>query len=233
MRLLLVEDDQDLASLLARGLRERAFAVDVATDGEQAVYLAAVNPYDGIILDVALPKRDGFAVCAELRRRRMVVPILMLTARDGVGDRVRGLDLGADDYLTKPFELDELLARIRALLRRGPALAPTVIAVGDLEVDTRAQVARRAGALLPLTTKEFALLAFLARNANRVVGRAEISDHVWDDNYDPFSNLIESYINRLRRKVDVAGAPPLIQTRRGAGYMLSATASGEGEPRVG
>jgi two-component system copper resistance phosphate regulon response regulator CusR len=220
MRILLVEDDAVIASSLSKGLREEAYAVDVASDGDAAVYQAAINPYDAIVLDVMLPKRDGFAVCRELRRRGMTTPVLMLTARDAVSDRIAGLDTGADDYLTKPFELGELLARLRALLRRGPALAPAVLRVADLELDTHAHRATRAGRDVSLTTREYALLEFLARNAGRVVGRAEISDHVWDDNYDPFSNLIESYINRLRRKLDAPGLPPLIHTRRGAGYLL-------------
>jgi two-component system copper resistance phosphate regulon response regulator CusR len=222
MRILLVEDDAVIASSLSKGLREEAYAVDVATDGDAAVYQAAVNPYDAIVLDVMLPKRDGFAVCRELRRRGLTTPVLMLTARDAVNDRIAGLDTGADDYLTKPFELGELLARLRALLRRGPALAPAVLRIADLELDTHAHRATRAGRDVPLTTREYALLEFLARNAGRVVGRAEISDHVWDDNYDPVSNLIESYINRLRKKLDASGLPPLIHTRRGAGYVLEA-----------
>jgi two-component system copper resistance phosphate regulon response regulator CusR len=226
MRILLVEDNAVIAASLAKGLREEAYAVDVARDGEAAIYQAAMNPYDAIVLDVMLPKRDGFAVCRELRQRGLAVPVLMLTARDAVSDRIAGLDTGADDYLTKPFELGELLARLRALLRRGPALTPAVLRVGDLELDTHAQRVSRAGRPVPLTTREYALLEFLARNAGRIVGRAEISDHVWDDNYDPLSNLIESYINRLRRKLDLAGLPPLIHTRRGAGYVLTDTPLG-------
>jgi two-component system copper resistance phosphate regulon response regulator CusR len=220
MRVLLVEDDPTLADVLARGLRGHAYAVDVAHDGDAAVYQAAINPYDAIVLDVMLPKRDGFAVCREVRRRGSTARILMLTARDTVEDRVEGLDLGADDYLTKPFDFAELLARLRALLRRGAEMQPTSLVVGDLELDTRGQRARRAGRAVGLTTKEYALLEFLARNAGRVVGRAEISDHVWDDNYDPASNLIESYVNRLRRKIDTPDVVPLIHTRRGAGYVL-------------
>jgi two-component system copper resistance phosphate regulon response regulator CusR len=228
MRILLVEDDAVIASSLSKGLREQAYAVDIATDGDAAVYQAAVNPYDAVILDVMLPKRDGFAVCRELRRRGLTTPVLMLTARDAVRDRIEGLDTGADDYLTKPFEFGELLARLRALLRRGPALAPAVLRVGDLELDTHAQRTTRAGRQIALTTREYALLEFLARNAGRVVGRAEISDHVWDDNYDPLSNLIESYINRLRKKLDAPGLPPLIHTRRGAGYSLGESVPGGG-----
>jgi two-component system copper resistance phosphate regulon response regulator CusR len=225
MRILLVEDDAVIAYSIAKGLREEAYAVDVATDGDAALYQAVVNPYDAIVLDVMLPGRDGFAVCRELRRRGLNAPVLMLTARDAVSDRIAGLDTGADDYLTKPFEFGELLARLRALLRRGPVLAPGVLTVGDLALDTHAQRATRAGRDLSLTTREYALLEFLARNAGRVVGRAEISDHVWDDRYDPFSNLIESYINRLRKKLDEPGLPGLIHTRRGAGYLLEASPS--------
>jgi two-component system, OmpR family, copper resistance phosphate regulon response regulator CusR len=223
MRILIVEDNAVIAASLAKGLREEAYAVDVAADGDAALYQTSVNPYDAIVLDVMLPKRDGFTVCRELRQRGLAVPVLMLTARDAVSDRVTGLDTGADDYLTKPFEFRELLARLRALLRRGPALAPVVLRAADLELDTHAQSVSRAGRPLSLTTREYALLEFLARNVGRVVGRAEISDHVWDDNYDPASNLIESYVNRLRRKLDLPGLPPLIHTRRGAGYVLTDT----------
>jgi two-component system copper resistance phosphate regulon response regulator CusR len=222
MRILLVEDDPVIASNLAKGLREESYAVDVATDGDAAIYRAAVSPYDAIILDVMLPIRDGFAVCREIRRRGLTTPVLMLTARDAIPDRIAGLDLGADDYLTKPFEFAEVLARLRALLRRGPSLMPRILRVGDLQLDTHSQRASRGGRGVPLTTREYALLEYLARNAGRVVGRAEISDHVWDDNYDPVSNLIESYINRLRKKLDVAGMPQLIHTRRGAGYLIEA-----------
>lgn len=221
MRVLLVEDDSVIARSLAKGLREEAYAVDVAADGDSALYQAAINPYDAIVLDVMLPKRDGFAVVRELRKRGSGVPVLMLTARDTVTDRIAGLDEGADDYLTKPFEFGELLARLRALLRRGPELAAQIIRVADLELDTHAQRATRAGRPISLTTREYTLLEYLARNAGRVVGRAEISDHVWDDNYDPASNLIESYINRLRKKLDMPGLPALIHTRRGAGYALA------------
>ncbi|HEX8850828.1 MAG TPA: response regulator transcription factor [Gemmatimonadaceae bacterium] len=222
MRLLLAEDDVYLSAMLAKGLREHAYAVDVAADGEAAAYQAAVNDYDLVILDVLMPKRDGFDVCRDLRRRGQTMPVLMLTAKDEVADRVQGLDAGADDYLAKPFDFTELLARLRALLRRAREVRPEEITVGDLVVDTRGQVARRAGKIIPLTTKEYTLLEYLARNAGRVVGRADICAHVWDDNHDPFSNAIEVYINRLRRKVD-GGHEPLIHTRRGAGYILSST----------
>ena len=226
VRVLLVEDDAVLANLVATGLRAESYAVDIAADGDDAVYQAAITPYDAIILDILLPKRDGFSVCAEVRRRGSSARILMLTARDGVRDRIDGLDAGADDYLTKPFDLGELFARLRALLRRGADVLPALLSVGDLELDTRGHRASRGGVHIALTTKEYALLEFLVRNAGRVVGRAEISDHVWDDNYDPCSNLIESYVNRLRRKVDQTGFAPLIHTRRGAGYILSTVAPG-------
>ena len=227
MRLLLVEDDHTMAEVLASGLRDQAYAVDVVGDGDAAVYQSALTPYDAIVLDVMLPKRDGFTVCRDVRRRGSTAKILMLTARDAVDDRVAGLDAGADDYLSKPFEFRELLARLRALLRRGhDVLSPTLV-VGDLALDTRGQTARRDGQPVALTTKEYALLEFLARNAGRVVGRAEISDHVWDDHYDPCSNLIESYINRLRKKLEAHGGEKLIHTRRGAGYVMSASTPGD------
>jgi two-component system, OmpR family, response regulator len=224
MRVLVVEDDAKLADVLARSLREQGYAIDVAHDGERALYQAAVNDYDAVVLDVGLPERDGIDVSRALRARGSRVPILMLTARDAIDDRVAGLDAGADDYLVKPFALQELLARLRALLRRMPELLPTTIEVGDLVLDTRGQTAARAGHAIPLTTKEYAMLEYLARHAGAVVGRAELSGHVWDDNHDPFSNAIEVYINRLRKKVDEGHATPLIHTRRGAGYMLGGAA---------
>ena len=220
MRLLLVEDDARIARFVAKGLREQAYAVDVAGTGEEALYQAAVNTYDLVILDVMIPAPDGFAVCRELRKSGQRMPILMLTARDAVEDRIAGLDHGADDYLTKPFEFRELLARLRALLRRSSELRPQKIAVADLVLDTGAQTAKRAGRQITLTAKEYALLEYLARNAGRVVRRAEIAEHVWDETFDPFSNLIEVYINRLRRKIDTNSAKPLVHTRRGVGYVL-------------
>jgi len=220
MRVLIVEDDPRLGNTLAKGLREQAYAVDVARDGERALELTAVNSYDAIVLDVMLPRRDGLDVCRVLRERGSRVPVLMLTARDTVDDKITGLDAGADDYLTKPFAFGELLARLRALMRRGSELLPSVLTVGDLVVDTRSQTARRRGRTLSLTAKEYALLEFLARHAGRVLGRAEISAHVWDENHDPWSNTLEVNINRLRRKLDAGGAAPLIHTRRGAGYIL-------------
>ena len=222
MRILVVEDDPKLAELLARSLREQAYAVDIAGDGDSALYNAAVTPYDALVLDVTLPGRSGLEVCRELRARGSRVPVLMLTARDAVRDRVTGLDAGADDYVTKPFAIEEVLARLRALMRRGPEMLPSTITVGDLVVDTRGQTASRGGARLSLTSKEYAMLEHLARNAGRVIGRAELCEHVWDENHDPFSNAIEVYINRLRRKIDEGAPTRLIHTRRGAGYLLSA-----------
>jgi DNA-binding response OmpR family regulator len=220
MRLLLVEDDPRIKRFVAKGLREQAYAVDLADNGDDALYKASINDYDAIVLDIMIPARDGFEVCRELRATGSAVPVIMLTARDSVEDRIRGLDSGADDYLTKPFEVAELLARLRALRRRGHQMHPSAISVGDLVIDTRAQIAARGGRVASLTAKEFAVLEFLARNAGRVLGRAEIAEHVWDENFDPLSNLIDVYINRLRRKIDDDSSLPLIHTRRGSGYVL-------------
>jgi two-component system copper resistance phosphate regulon response regulator CusR len=232
MRVLLVEDDLRIANFVAKGLREQAYAVDVAAKGEDALYQASVNVYDLAILDVMIPAPDGFEVCRRLRQSGLRIPILMLTARDATDDRVRGLDTGADDYLTKPFEFRELLARLRALLRRSGELRPNRIAVEDLVLNTAAQTAARGGRQIRLTTKEFALLEYLARNAGRVLGREEISEHVWDENFDPFTNTIEVYVNRLRRKIDEHAAKPLIHTRRGAGYMLGGAKESSTEIRA-
>ena len=221
-----------LATSLARGLREQAYVVDVATDGESALYHAGVSPYDAIILDVSLPKMDGLAVCRTLRKSGSAVRILMLTARGNTADRIQGLDSGADDYLAKPFEFVELLARLRALLRRrGEQVDQASYLLDDLQIDFPAQRVRRGGTIVELTTKEYTLLSYLARNAGRVVGRAELTEHVWDDNHDPTTNAVEVYINRLRKKIDREGFTPLIQTRRGSGYYLGLAptlAGGEG-----
>jgi DNA-binding response OmpR family regulator len=221
VRILLVEDEPSAAEMLAKGLREQTYAVDLASDGEVALEQAYLNDYDLIILDVMLPGKDGFEVCRQLRANGSAVPILMLTARDAVEDRIEGLDTGADDYLTKPFDFHELVARARALLRRGPALRPEIINIADLTIDTRARQVWRAGNLVELTAKEYALLEYLARHVNEVVSRADIAEHVWDESFDPFSNLIEVYIQRLRRKVDEDSSVKLIRTRRGEGYMLA------------
>ncbi|HEX9543870.1 MAG TPA: response regulator transcription factor [Pyrinomonadaceae bacterium] len=222
MRILLVEDDPRIARFVAKGLREHALAVDLSDNGDDALYKSSINDYDAIVLDVMIPGRDGFSVCRELRATGSVVPIIMLTARDTVQDRITGLDIGADDYLTKPFAVTELLARLRALMRRGHVVRPATIEIADLLLDTRAQRATRAERELELTSKEYALLEYLAREQGRVVSRAEIAEHVWDENFDPLTNLIDVHINRLRRKVDNGFSTRLIHTRRGAGYMLAA-----------
>jgi len=222
MRLLLVEDEPRVARFVAKGLREQAYAVDVATNGEDALYQAAINAYDAILLDVGIPRGDGFEVCRQLRAGGARVPVLMLTARDALEDRITGLDTGADDYLTKPFEFGELLARLRALLRRSGEIRSAIIHIADLTIDTRGQRVWRGERAIRLTTKEYALLEYFALNVGRVIGREEIAGHVWDENFDPFSNLIEVYVNRLRRKVDDQFNVPLLHTRRGAGYVLSA-----------
>jgi len=220
VRILLVEDQPDAAQILAKGLREQSYAVDIAGDGDTALYQASVNDYDLILLDVMLPRRSGLDVCRELRTTGSALPILMLTARDAVEERVQGLDAGADDYLSKPFDFPELLARIRALLRRGPAVRPAILQVGDLMIDTRSRRALRGNQIIEFTSKEYALVDYLARHAGRVVGRAEIAEHVWDENFDPFSNVIEVYIQRLRRKIDDGYRRRLLCTVRGEGYML-------------
>ena len=214
-----------MSNLIARGLREAAYAVDAAFDGDEGFYQGSINDYALIILDVMLPRKDGFEVCRELREAGNEAPILMLTARDAVADRVNGLDTGADDYLLKPFDFKELLARIRALLRRKSEIRPARIVIADMVIDTTSQRVWRAGQEIPLTTKEYALLEYLAREQSKVVGRAEIAEHVWDENFDAFSNLIEVYIKRLRSKIDEGFAPPLIHTRRGAGYIMETGAA--------
>lgn len=221
VRILLVEDEARVAGFIARGLREQAYAVDIAGDGEQALYQAAVNEYDVVVLDVMLPVKDGHTVCRELRHAGFGAPILMLTARDGVDDRVAGLDCGADDYLTKPFDFKELLARLRALLRRAAHPRPDAVRVDDLTVDTASHGVTRAGKPIGLTAKEYALLEYLVLNVNRVVGRGAIAQHVWDESFDPFSNVIDVYVKRLRAKLDNGFPRRLIHTRRGEGYILT------------
>jgi two-component system copper resistance phosphate regulon response regulator CusR len=222
VRILLVEDDPRVAAFIAKGLREYAYAVDRAQNGEEAVYLGTVNDYDLLILDVMLPEKDGHAVCRELRGRGRQMPILMLTARASIDERVAGLDSGADDYLTKPFDFKELLARIRALLRRAEIFRPAVIEVADLRLDTGSHRVARGGKPVSLTAKEYALLEYLVCHRGCVVGREQIAQHVWDENFDPFSNVIDVYIKRLRAKLDSGASSRLIHTRRGEGYLLAA-----------
>jgi|SRR5436190_410673 len=220
MRILLVEDEPRMANVIQKGLREQSYAVDVAQDGEAGLYQSSINDYDLIVLDVLLPRRDGFEVCRELRARGIDTPVLMLTARAAVDDRVKGFEAGADDYLTKPFSFRELLARIRALLRRDSHLRPDILQIGDLIVDSASHRVSRANIEVRLTAKEYALLEYLAQRAGQLVSRAEIAAHVWDDSFDPFSNAIEVYMNRLRKKIDDNHSLKLLHTRRGEGYIL-------------
>jgi two-component system copper resistance phosphate regulon response regulator CusR len=220
MRILLVEDDAELAREVATGLREAGWRVAMAGTFSDGLRAAQHEELDVIILDVMLPGGSGFELCRELRREGRSTPILMLTARDAVDDRVTGLDAGADDYLTKPFALQELQARVRALARRRPALAPRTVTVADLEIDLAGRRAKRAGRTIELTAKEFALLECFALHPDEVLDRAMITAHVWDDNHDPFTNVLEVLVRRLRRKLDDDFEPKLIHTMRGAGYRL-------------
>jgi len=223
VRLLLVEDEPLTVRMLAKGLREQAYAVDVARSRRAALALTSDTNYDLILLDLGLPDGDGLSLCRELRSAGTPAPILILTARDAIDARICGLDSGADDYLLKPFDFGELLARLRALTRRGSRPPQDErVEVGDLVLDTRAQVAFCNGTSLPLTTREYALLEFMARRAGRVITRADIAEHVWDNSYDAFSNVIDVYIRRLRAKLAPGGCQDVIRTRRGAGYLLSA-----------
>jgi len=220
VRLLLVEDDDKLARVVARGLRHEGYAVDVAPDGHAALVQAGVWDYDAIVLDVMLPHRDGVAVCAALRERGCWAPVLMVTARGDVPDRVRGLDAGADDYLAKPFAFDELLARLRALLRRAPAERPARLEVGDLVVDPATHEVTRLGRPVELTAREFAVLEFFARHRGEAVTRARLLEHVWDENYTGSTNVVDVYVGYLRRKTEEAGEPRLVHTVRGVGYVV-------------
>ena len=220
MRILLVEDEPRMADVIAKGLREHTYAVDIAIDGDAALYQVSINDYDLIILDVLLPQRNGFEVCREIRASGNATPVLMLTARAAIDDRVEGLEAGADDYLTKPFSFRELLARIRALLRRDTHLRPDVLRIGDLVIDSASHRVTRANREVILTAKEYALLEYLAHHMGQLVSRADIATHVWDDSFDPFSNTIEVYMNRLRKKIDENHSIKLLHTRRGAGYIL-------------
>ena len=221
MRVLLVEDEPTAAHVLAKGLREQAYAVDIAGDGGSALFQVETTNYDAVILDVMLPVRDGMDVCRSIRASGSAVPILMLTARDAVDARIEGLDAGADDYLVKPFDFGELLARLRALVRRGQhAILPERLTVGTLVLDTRSRSAWMREKEVFLTAKEYALLEYLARRAGDVVSRGDIAEHVWDEHYDPLSNVVDVYVQRLRRKLDLPGTESSIRTRRGEGYQL-------------
>ena len=222
MRILIVDDDRRLCAVIKRGLLEEAYAVDVAYDGEEGEYFAEVNPYDLIILDIMLPKKDGIEVCQEIRAKRINTPILMLTAKDTVEDRVRGLDTGADDYLVKPFAFSELLARVRALLRREGISKSPELRVGDLTLNTLTRQVWRGQKPIELTAKEYVILEYFMRHPKVVVTRTMIEEHAWDYDFDSLSNLVDVYIRRLRSKIDDEGKDSLIQTVRGAGYRLKA-----------
>jgi DNA-binding response OmpR family regulator len=227
MRLLLVEDDARMAATASQYLRSHGFAVDHAATGRAALESAAINAYDAVVLDLGLPDFDGLDVCRRLRRGHPSLRIMMATARDAVDARIAGLDTGADDYLVKPYALGELVARLRALLRRPADALPPVLHVGDLSLDTGNRSARRGPREIALTAKEYAVLEVLIRHPGQVLTREHISQHAWDDNYDPFSNVIDVYIGRLRKKIDLPGEPPMLETIRGAGYRLAAA----GAPR--
>jgi len=220
MRILVVEDDRKVAAFLQKGLREEQYAVDVCRNGKDAVYEVQSHPYDVIILDIMLPGKDGFTICRELRENNVLTPILMLTAKDSLEDKVIGLSEGADDYLTKPFSFEELLARIRALLRRSQDYKTGILKVGDLELDPLRRTVQRAGTPITLSGKEYALLEYLLRNKGIILSQSKIIDHVWDRNYDGTSNLINVYINHLREKIDKDAEVKLIKTVRGQGYKI-------------
>jgi DNA-binding response OmpR family regulator len=220
MRILLVEDDTDLAQFIRKGLKEEQYAVDVAIDGEEGLELALNNVYDLLILDITLPKLDGLTLCRRIRAKGNMTPVLLLTARNTVEDKVSGFDTGADQFLPKPFAFVELLAQIRALLRRGSTQQIVQLQAADLRLDPASHRVWRAGQEIALTNKEYALLEFLLRNKNRVLTRTAIIEHVWDISYDPMTNIVDAHIRALRAKIDRDFSPPLIATVRGAGYML-------------
>jgi DNA-binding response OmpR family regulator len=222
MRVLLAEDEPQMAGVISKYLREQGYAVDIAGDGEQALYLADINEYDLVTLDIRLPLKDGYAVCKELRDRSFRAPILMLTALDGAENIISGLNCGADDYLPKPFDPRVLLARIRALLRRAGQVRPNIIQVADLALNTLNHTATRNGRTIQLTAKEYALLELFMLRPNQILGRQTIAEHVWDESFDPFSNVIDVYVNRLRKKIEQRNERPLIYTRRSEGYIMLA-----------
>jgi two-component system OmpR family response regulator len=225
LRVLVVEDETRMAALLRRGLQEEGYAVDVAPDGAEGLWLGTENDYDVVVLDGMLPGLDGFEVCQQLRAKGRWAPVLMLTARDGLTHRIRGLDAGADDYLVKPFAFSELAARLRALVRRGAHERPTVLVVGDLVLDPASRRVSRGGDAIELTAKEFALLELLMRHPGNVLSRTRILDHVWDFAYDPMSNVVDQYVAYLRRKIDKPYGRDDIETVRGAGYRLRTSAA--------
>lgn len=220
MRILLVEDEDRIASFVARGLKEAHYVVDVAKDGEKGLFMAEVNEYDLLILDIMLPGKDGISVCRELRAKKIDLPILMLSAKDTTDDKVRGLNFGADDYLAKPFAFKELLARVQALLRRKSSNKGGVLAIGDLELNQLTHKVTRQGKEIELTSKEYTLLEYMMLNSGKIITRTMISEHVWHEDFDSFTNVIDVYMNYLRNKIDKGFAKPLIRTKRGSGYII-------------
>jgi len=220
VRILIVEDEKKVAGFIKKGLEEETYAVDVAYDGEEGFHLAAMNDYDMIILDLMLPKMDGLEVLTQLRDKKVSTPILLLTAKDAVEDKVAGLNKGADDYLTKPFAFSELLARIRSLLRRGQVETQTELKVGDLCLDMVSHKVSREGEEIELTGKEYSLLEYFMRNEGKVLTRTMIAEHVWDYNFDTFTNVIDVYVNHLRKKIDKKYPAKLLHTLRGVGYVM-------------
>jgi len=222
MRLLLVEDDAKTASFILKGLRQSGYAVDHVSDGESGLHMALSEPYDTAIIDLMLPKLDGLTLISELRRKKQKLPVIILSARGSIGDRVKGLETGSDDYLTKPFAFSELLARVQALLRRASGVSePTSLSVGELTINLLTRQAVRAGNKIDLQPREFALLEYLMRNSGRVVSKTMIMEHVWDYNFDPHTNVVEACMCRLRDKIDKScGAEKLIHTIRGVGYVI-------------
>ncbi len=220
MRILIVEDERDLAGIIKKGLEEENYVVDIAYDGEEGLYMAENYPADVIVLDIMLPVMDGLSLLSRIRKKGIDTPVILLTAKDTVADKIKGLDTGADDYLTKPFEFGELLARIRSLLRRKSNVKEAIIRIGDLEIDTRSHEVRRAGRLIRLSAREYAILEYLAYNKDRVVTRTDIIEHIYSEDFDMDSNVIDVYINYLRNKIDRGFGTRLIHTIRGTGYML-------------
>lgn len=220
MRILVADDDAKASGLLVQGLRAEGYAVDLATDGDEATWLAETNPYDTLVLDVMMPARDGFSVVRHLRKKGIATPVIFVTARGEVEDRIRGLDAGGDDYLAKPFSLAELLARLRAMLRRQRPQATNVLRLADLEMDLLSRKVRRAGQDIVLTNREFALLEFLLVNSPKPVSKMAIVEHVWDQHFDSQTNVVNVYVNYLRNKIDLPGSKPLLHTVRGVGFAL-------------
>ncbi len=220
MRILLVEDEKRMADFVTKGLKEECYVIDIAHNGEDALFLVDINPYDLIILDLMLPDTNGLAICKHIRNKKMDTPILIITAKDSVRDKVKGLDFGADDYLTKPFSFDEFLARVRALLRRKRADKMSILRVADLELNQLTHKVKRDGKEIDLTSKEYALLEYFIMNANEVITRTMISEHVWNEEFDSLSNIIDVFVNHLRNKIDKDFDKPLIHTIHGTGYIL-------------